>query len=207
MGAVAVLALLIWAFADADEPTPDNGNGDGDGDGDANGMTNEEWLARVQTLIHFDDDPQQAAFYQITGGGPGADSIAGMMLARSGNDTGANRIRLVKCIEQSQWNELYMSARPASSWGTAYNIMGRNLATAWLPRHESAIQAIANRRMPVRGINEQGGQVNGGAHFGLIWIPRFNAGDGFVACTDVDREPPGWFMGEIMQPLGIGRAA
>ena len=38
--------------------------------------------------------------------------------------------------------------------------------------------------------------MNGG-YFGMLWIPTFTAGDGFVNCTG-QMDPPGWFMAELL---------
>src|SRR5690606_10929809 len=70
------------------------------------------------------------------------------------------------------WNwDLYSRTTFTSNWPAYTGNDGRNIGTAWLPRHQSAITKIASGKLPQRNISTAGAKVGPGSSYGLVWIP------------------------------------
>lgn len=162
---------------------------------DDDGMSDAEWLAGLAGLVS--EVPKQNTFWMVRAGTT-ASQLARDLLAGVA-DTNANRVRLIKCLTMVPWNrQHYASTGGEKTWGTLYNIDdGTNLSAAWMPRHPSAMQELANRMNPVRGIDEGGGQVGVGGYYGLLWIPPFTATQQTLACNGGAASPPPWLMQRI----------
>jgi hypothetical protein len=78
-----------------------------------------------------------------------------------------------------------------------YDVEGVNLSQAWMPRHPSAMQALANRQNPLRGITMTGQQIGTGGYYGLLWIPTFVATKDTLACAGAGQGPPQWLMSRL----------
>lgn len=225
MGAVVILAILLALgggngepvpapppLPPVPEPPPDDGGlvltgqkipkeGEPDiapGPIDAekldDGMSDAEWLANVDGLVS--QIPKKGAFWEV-GQGTSATELAASLLPGSSN-TGANRIRLIKCMTAVPWNfEKYAADAGRQTWKYLYDVNGKNLSQAWMPRHPSAVQAISNRENPLRGIDEQGGQVGPGGYYGLVWIPDFTANANALVCSGSKQQPPPWFLSRL----------
>ncbi len=154
-------------------------------------MPDAEWLAGIDGIVS--DIPKQDAFWLVTQGST-ASELATALLPANAN-TGANRLRLIKCITAVPWNkEKYAADAGRGTWGTLYDVDGVNLSSAWMPRHPSAMQALANRQNPLRGIDDQGAQVGTGGYYGLLWIPNFTATANALVCNGSGQNPPPWLM-------------
>ena len=147
-------------------------------------------------LITVQPTPQR--FYQIYKGGPSASVIATGLLSAAGINSGSNRVALIKCMTQIEWNaRLYASTRTASSWGTMFNVDGKNLSAAWMPRHDPAIQLMGMKTRVPRNINSAGGWLGGGAKYGLLWIPKIASIQGSVLCDPLANNPPQWLLSQL----------
>lgn len=213
MGTGVLLLLIAFALAKKPEPTPDLPDLD---DGDArNGREpdyqpgpvvipaepedDSEWLAAVDSL--FADVPTPGRFYRIQAGDT-MSALAGEALG--GANTGSNRLALIKCLTRVPWNDaLYVSDRHPGGWGTLYDVDGRNLSAAFLPRHASAVQELAQRREPPRTINMVGDYLGFGptGYFGSLWFPSFTANQNAVVCSPGD--PPAWLLNALAKQAGL----
>ncbi len=184
MGTGILLLLLVAIFGGKKNG---NGNGNGEPDEKPGPIDRPTWLDRVDALVW--DEPRPGGFYKIRPGDT-ASGIAGRALMA--NNTGSNRVALIKCMTRALWNdELYASNRHPQSWGTMFDVDGENLSAAFLPRHASAVQFMAERRMPPRTILPDGGYDGEGptGSFGLLWIPVFLSSKDAVACEGTDVPP------------------
>lgn len=155
------------------------------------GMTDAQWLAAVDGLVS--KTPRQGTFWQVRQGSTAVE-LAGALLP-AGANTGSNRVRLIKCMTAVPWNrEHYAADAGHGTWGALFNVEGVNLSPAWMPRHPSALQALANREDPVRGIGDKGGQIGTGGYYGLLWIPTFTATPSALVCSGAGQTPPAWLM-------------
>lgn len=160
----------------------------------ADGMTDAQWLAAVDALVS--QAPRQGAFWQVTQGST-ASGLASALLP-SGTNTGSNRVRLIKCMTAVPWNrDHYAADAGRQTWGTLYDVEGVNLSPAWMPRHPSSMQALANRQDPPRGIDGQGNQVDSGGYYGMLWIPTFAATANALVCSGAGQTPPAWLMSRL----------
>lgn len=156
----------------------------------------DSWVADLSALITEQPTPEH--FYQVYKDGPLASTIAGQVLAARGINTGSNRVALIKCMTQIAWNwDRYASTRVAESWGTMFNVDGRNLSAAWMPRHDPAMQLLAMKKRVPRNINEAGAWLGGSAKYGLIWIPRIESIQGKVICNPAAESPPAWLLSQL----------
>lgn len=150
-----------------------------------------KWLADIDALVSL--TPKKGRFYKIETGVTAA-AIAHALLVGD-QDFGANRVRLIKCLNRG-WNlNLYGSTGGQQTWGDLYDDdQGRNLSAAFLPRHASAVQSMANRHYPERNISGEGAKLDGpGGHYGLLWIPEFTATANALVCPS-DVNPPAWLL-------------
>ena len=150
----------------------------------------------LAALITVSPTPER--FYQIYQGGPSASAIATGLLSAAGINSGSNRVALIKCMTQIEWNaRLYASTRVASSWGTMFNVDGKNLSAAWMPRHDPAIQLMGMKTRVPRNINSGGGWLGGASKYGLIWIPKIASIQGSVLCDPLANNPPQWLLSQL----------
>lgn len=155
-----------------------------------------EYLQAVDALIS--DVPKADRFYRISAGSPSASTAAGELLAAMGANTGSNRVRYIKCITQIPWNKLlYASTRTADTWGTMFDVDGKNLSAAWLPRNAPAMQALARKEMPERTIAANGSSAGEGSYYGLVWLPKPKLVAGEVVCYPNTAQPPEWLRDAI----------
>lgn len=155
------------------------------------------YLQDLDDLIS--ETPVGGRFWQITSG-TSASNLAATLLKAKGINTGANRVRLIKCLTQIPWNrQRYTAAHPASSWGTLYDVNGENLSAAWLPRHAPAVQLLAMRESPPRTIDGTGKWIGGGSdtYFALLWLPAIQAGPQGTLICDPNSSPPDWLKSAI----------
>ena len=150
----------------------------------------------LAALITVQPTPER--FFQLYQNGPSAAVIAGGLLSAAGINSGSNRIRLIKCMTQIEWNDrLYTSSRVASSWGTNFNVDGRNMSAAWMPRHDPAIGLLGMKTRVPRNIKSDGGWLGGEAKYGLIWIPKIASIQGSVLCDPLANNPPQWLLSQL----------
>ena len=188
----AILIAILFALGGGGRPDdeifgPPRPDPDPDPDDD------DAWLGTVDALVS--PVPRPNAFYRIKTGDT-ASGIAGQALL--GNNNGSNRVRLIKCMTRVSWNDtLYASTRHPASWGTLFDVNGENLSAAFLPRNASAVQFLAQKKMPPRTITASGGYVGQGptGYFGLLWIPPFQATPNAVACQETG--PPNWLISKL----------
>lgn len=158
------------------------------------GMTDAQWLAGIDGIVS--EIPKQGTFWQVTQGSTAGELAAALLQGAA--DTGANRIRLIKCMTMVPWNrEHYAADAGRQTWGTLYDAEGVNLSSAWMPRHPSAMQALSNRQNPLRGVDEKGKQVGTGGYYGMLWIPNFTASPQMLVCNGAAQNPPNWLMGRL----------
>lgn len=158
------------------------------------GMTDAQWLAAIDGIVS--EIPTQEKFWAVKQGSS-ASALATALLPSSAN-TAANRVRLIKCMTSVPWNnEHYAADAGRGTWGTLFDVAGVNLSSAWMPRHPSAMQALANRQNPLRGVDDQGRQIGTGGYYGLLWIPKFTATPTTLICNGPANNPPGWLMGRL----------
>lgn len=154
------------------------------------------WIKDLEALITVNPTPNR--FWQIYKNGPNASDVARSVLQAKGINSGSNRVALVKCMTQIPWNAIhYASTREAKSWGTQFNVDGKNLSAAWLPRHAPAMQLLAMKERVPRNINEAGAWLGGDSKYGLIWIPRINDIQGKLVCDPLAEAPPKWLIGAL----------
>lgn len=155
-----------------------------------------QYQTDLAALITVNPTPER--FYQIYKNGPTASAIATGLLSAAGINSGSNRVALIKCMTQIEWNaRLYASTREASSWGTMFNVDGKNLSAAWMPRHDPAIQLLGMKTRVPRNINAGGGWLGGAAKYGLIWIPKIASIQGSVLCDPLANNPPQWLLSKL----------
>ena len=137
-----------------------------------------------QTLVEIFKDlisetPTPGKFFMLRKGGPVALCKTGVtgkaldkVVAGAGSN-GSHRLALLRLMTQPDtWNwDLYSRDKFTSSWPSCTGVEGRNLGTAWLPRHKKASQSIMVGKIPARNIDLDGNKIGPGARHGLIWIP------------------------------------
>ena len=157
------------------------------------GMTDEQWLAGVDSLIS--DAPQQGRFFLIKQGL----SVSHLAAALLGNaNSGARRLALIKCLTRVPWNwDRFAADAGRGTWGTLYDVDGLNISPAWLPRNPPAVQLLAARENVPRGVDGVGGQLGAGGYYGLIWVPTFQFIGENLVCTGENQAPPDWLTSRL----------
>lgn len=124
--------------------------------------------------------PRPGRFFQMYLNGPNASGNQGL-LAQALNSIAPGRgsnsnLRLTLLDHMTRgWNaNLYSRDKPTGAWTPLYNFRGINIGPAWLPRHENAVEAMVQGRMPKRTIAEDGAKIGDGSSYGLIWIPEID---------------------------------
>jgi len=151
------------------------------------------FIALLDELIR--EVPTAGRFYQVRKGDTMANIARAVLKA---NSTGSNRIAYIKCCTRVPWNDaLYVSDRHPSSWGTLFDVDGRNLSAAFLPRNAKATQAMMERKLPPRTIGASGQYIGGQTGYqGLLWLPPVTASEAYgVSCNPTN--PPAQLMDQL----------
>ena len=151
------------------------------------------WIAKLDELIR--PVPTAGRFYQVKKGDTMANIARSVLKA---NSTGSNRIAYIKCCTKVPWNDaLYVSDRHPASWGTLFDVNGRNLSAAFLPRNAKATQSLMQRELPPRNIDASGNYTSGQTGYqGLLWLPPVTASEAYgIACSPTN--PPASLMDQL----------
>jgi hypothetical protein len=150
------------------------------------------FIKQLEALVP--STPTANRFFHVFQGGPNASDLARTVLSAAGANSGSNRVALIKCMTQIPWNDrLYASTREAASWGTMFNVAGKNLSAAWMPRNANALPMMGAKQLPNRNIAPNGSWLGGeGTSYGLVWIPKIQTISGKLVCDPLAEGPPAW---------------
>lgn len=112
----------------------------------------------------------------------------------TGNTARQARLDYIYCMTSGpNWNmALYSTQNDTSNTFPAfYTVNGIGLRQAFMPKHDDALAAMLNGKLPTRGVTQSGARISGvGSRYAMLWLPPVDPNAlsqfGRVSCAHVD---------------------